>query len=135
MTTELEKAIQEIERLQRENAQLRKKLGIQVFEPKADYTQSGRPAMGSNTSVEETQDTRTYRAHGLSIAAKPPVSSNFSSKEKVKLFRTLFRGREDIYASFWFNERTGKKGYSPVYEDPWSSRQRKPRKYLPLTVR
>jgi superfamily II DNA or RNA helicase len=134
MTTELEKAIREIERLQRENAQLRKKLGIQVFEPKADYTQSGRPALGSNTSVEETQDTRTYRAHGLSIAAKPAVvSSNFSSKEKVKLFRTLFRGREDIYASFWFNERTGKKGYSPVYEDPWSSRQGKPKKYLPLT--
>src|SRR6266498_146760 len=134
MTTELEKAIQEIERLQRENAQLRKKLGMQVSEPKAIYTQSGRSASGSKTSTEGTQDTSPAAPHGLSIAARPAgVSSNFSSKEKVKLFRALFRGREDVYAAFWFNEQTGKKGYSPAYEDPWSSRQGKPKKYLPVT--
>ena len=35
MTAELEKALQEIERLRQENAQLRKKLGIEVSELKA----------------------------------------------------------------------------------------------------
>ena len=134
MTTELEKALQEIEQLRQENAELRKKLGIQVLEPKAIYTQSGRSASGSKTSTEGTQETSPAAAHGLSIAARPAgVSSNFSSKEKVKLFRALFRGREDVYAAFWFNEQTGKKGYSPAYEDPWSSRQGKPKKYLPVT--
>lgn len=36
MTPDLEKALQEIERLRQENAQLRKKLGIEASEPKAD---------------------------------------------------------------------------------------------------
>ena len=49
------------------------------------------------------------------------------------MFRTLFRGRDDVYAVFWFNERTGKKGYSPACEDPWSSKKGKAKKYLPLT--
>ena len=135
MTTELEKAIQEIERLRQENAQLRKKLGIKVSEPKSHYNQSGPSSVGPDTTVEETQETRTYGGHGLSIsAARPPgTDSNSSSGEKIKLFRALFRGREDVYAVFWFNERTGKKGYSPACEDPWSSRKGKAKQYLPLT--
>ena len=38
-----------------------------------------------------------------------------------------------MYAVFWFNERTGKKGYSPACEDPWSSKKGKAKKYLALT--
>jgi hypothetical protein len=41
MTTELEKALQEIERLRQENAQFRKKLGMEVSEQKSDYGESG----------------------------------------------------------------------------------------------
>jgi superfamily II DNA or RNA helicase len=131
MTRDLEKALQEIERLRQENAQLRKKLG--VSEAKADYSQTGSTA-GSDIAVEETQEARSYGRHGLSTSAGPPrIDSSFSTQEKIKLFRALFRGREDIYAAFWFNERTGKKGYSPACEDPWSSRKGKPKKYLPLT--
>jgi superfamily II DNA or RNA helicase len=135
MTTELEKAIQEIERLRRENAELRKKLGIKVSEPKSDYGQSGLGSVEPNTRVEETQELGTYGGHGLSMSAgRPPgVDSSFSSGEKIKLFRALFRGREDVYAVFWFNERTGKKGYSPACEDPWSTRKGKAKQYLPLT--
>ena len=134
MPTELEKATQEVERLRQENAQLRKKLGIEVSEPKAAYGQSGPPSVGPSTKVEEIQEARIYGEHGLPNPARPPgVDSNFSSREKIKLFRTLFRGREDVYAVFWFNERTGKKGYSPACEDPWRSREGEPKKYLPLT--
>ena len=46
MTRKLEKAFQEIEQLRQENAQLRKKLGIEVSEPKADYSQSGPTSVG-----------------------------------------------------------------------------------------
>lgn len=134
MMRELEKALQEIERLRQENAQLRKKLGIEVSEPKADYSQSGPASAGSDTRVEETQETRSYGGQGLLTSARPlRVDSNLSTQEKIKLFRALFRGREDIYAVFWLNERTGKKGYSPACEDPWSSRKGKAKKYLPLT--
>ena len=57
--TRLEKALQEIEQLRQENAQLRKKLGIEVSEPKADYSQSGPTSLGSNTRVEEAQESRS----------------------------------------------------------------------------
>ncbi len=134
MMRELEKALQEIERLRQENAELRKKLGIEVSEPKADYSQSGLTSAGSDTRVEETQEAESYGGHGLSTSARPlRVDSNLSTQEKIKLFRALFRGRDDIYAVFWLNERTGKKGYSPACEDPWSSRKGKAKKYLPLT--
>ena len=135
MTAELEKALQEIERLRQENAQLRKKLGIKVSEPKSDYGESGPSSGEPDSRAVETQEFGTHGGHGLSMsAASPPsVDSNFSSGEKIKLFRTLFRGREDVYAVFWFSERTGKKGYSPACEDPWSTRKGKAKRYLPLT--
>lgn len=44
----------------------------------------------------------------------------------------LFKGREDVYALFWMNEQTGKKGFSPACENPWAPKG-KPKKYLPLT--
>jgi superfamily II DNA or RNA helicase len=135
MTTELEKAIQEIERLLQENAQLRKKLRMEVSEPKSHYRRSGPSSVRPDTGVEEAQETRTSGGHGLSVSASRPagVDSNLSSAQKIKLFRALFRGREDVYAVFWFNERTGKKGYSPACEDPWSAKNGKAKKYLPLT--
>src|SRR5210317_1800802 len=34
--------------------------------------------------------------------------------EKVALFRSLFRGRDDIYPQMWVHQKTGKKGYSPA---------------------
>ena len=73
MTRKLEKALQEIERLRQENAQLRKKLGIEVSEPKADYSQSGPTSVGSNTRVEEAQEARSYGRYDP-ISAKPPAS-------------------------------------------------------------
>jgi superfamily II DNA or RNA helicase len=126
-TPELGKALREIEQLRQENARLRKELAI-VSEPRPDYRQTS-PAAGSDIASEETNDTRSRGRHGLSTFA----DSGFSTQEKIKLFRTLFRGREDVYALFWVNERTGKKGYSPACEDPWSSRKGKAKKYLPLT--
>ena len=37
------------------------------------------------------------------------------SQENINLFRSLFRGREDVYARFWMNFKTEKSGYTPVY--------------------
>lgn len=42
-----------------------------------------------------------------------------TSGEKVALFRSLFRGREDIYPKFWSNARTGRKGYAPACANEW----------------
>lgn len=38
---------------------------------------------------------------------------------QVALFKSYFRGREDVYAKFWVNNRTGKRGYSPTCKNEW----------------
>jgi TOTE conflict system, Archaeo-Eukaryotic Primase domain len=130
---ELEKALEEIQRLRRENAQLRKKLGIDISEAKADYTREP-SSVAVDTGVEKTQAARVCEEHTPQNSSRTAdVDSNFSSREKIRRFRSLFRGREDVYALLWVNDRTGKKGYSPACEDPWSSRIGNPKKYLPLT--
>jgi hypothetical protein len=40
--------------------------------------------------------------------------SSRTSAEKVALFRTLFRGREDIFPVRFLSTRTGKAGYAPA---------------------
>ncbi|MGB8433977.1 MAG: hypothetical protein WCE38_06950 [Burkholderiales bacterium] len=48
---------------------------------------------------------------------QPPVfhaSSATSPTAKLKLFRQLFRGREDVFPVRWTNARTGKSGYAPA---------------------
>ena len=47
------------------------------------------------------------------------VDSNSSNDEKVKLFRSLFCGRGDVFAQRFDNAKTGKKGYSPCCENQW----------------
>lgn len=44
----------------------------------------------------------------------PQVHGRSPTQEKIALFRALFRGREDVYARYWCDERSGKKGYSPA---------------------
>ncbi|GHV90125.1 helicase [Spirochaetia bacterium] len=46
--------------------------------------------------------------------------NNLSTPEdKVTLFRSLFRGREDIYAKRFESKKTGKSGYQPVCKNEW----------------
>jgi superfamily II DNA or RNA helicase/very-short-patch-repair endonuclease len=49
-----------------------------------------------------------------------PLFGHFSPPEaKIALFRSLFRGREDVYARRFENVRTGKSGYSPACGNEW----------------
>jgi superfamily II DNA or RNA helicase len=54
---------------------------------------------------------------------QPPgsPSSLMSPSEKIKLFRSLFRGREDVYAIRWEN-KAGRSGYSPACHNEWDRR-------------
>ncbi len=40
-------------------------------------------------------------------------------EDKIALFRSLFRGREDVYPRRFESRRTGKTGYSPVCANEW----------------
>jgi superfamily II DNA or RNA helicase len=40
--------------------------------------------------------------------------SPFTKPQKIALFKSLFIGREDIYATYWINKEGTKKGYAPA---------------------
>lgn len=40
--------------------------------------------------------------------------SPFTKSQKVRLFKSLFVGREDVYPTYWINKEGTKKGYSPA---------------------
>ena len=46
---------------------------------------------------------------GLPLSPTPQTPA-----EKVKLFRSLFRGREDVFPTRFVSKRTGKPGYAPA---------------------
>lgn len=47
------------------------------------------------------------------------VSNTSPPEEKIKLFRSLFRGREDVYARRFESKKTGKSGYQPACRNEW----------------
>lgn len=49
----------------------------------------------------------------------PQVTWRSTPQEKIALFRSLFRGREDVYALRYENPKNGKHGYTPVCENKW----------------
>ena len=42
-----------------------------------------------------------------------------SSDEKIALFRSLFRGRDDVYPRRFESRKTGKSGYAPACANEW----------------
>ena len=42
-----------------------------------------------------------------------------SLQEKVDLFRSLFKGREDVFARRWYGRASGKSGYQPACKNEW----------------
>jgi len=47
------------------------------------------------------------------------VSHTSPAEEKIALFRSLFRGREEVYPRRFVSGKTGKQGYSPVCGNEW----------------
>ena len=55
-------------------------------------------------------------------SAAAPRNDDGSSKtaqEKVTAFRSLFRGRADVFPKRWESSKTGKSGYSPACANEW----------------
>ncbi|MGB5834669.1 MAG: DEAD/DEAH box helicase family protein [Thiohalocapsa sp.] len=67
------------------------------------------------------------KAHGIqwreSTDSVPPVSERetprLSTREKVALFRRLFRGRDDVFPVRWESKPSGKSGYTPACANEW----------------
>ena len=105
--------------LEEENARLRRLLADRGIASEPVATQTQRP-------IEPT-----------------PNTPKLNSAEKIALFRSLFPGRDDVYAQRW-DSADGRSGYSPRTERDWNAynaatlegRKRvdkETRKNLPLT--
>ena len=60
---------------------------------------------------------------------KDSAMQRLSLQEKVKLFRALFKGREDVFAKRWYSDVTKKSGYQPICGREWNSEFCDKRKY------
>jgi superfamily II DNA or RNA helicase len=47
------------------------------------------------------------------------AATSLSNAEKVALFRSLFRGRDDVFPLRWENSKSAKAGYSPACHNEW----------------
>jgi hypothetical protein len=47
------------------------------------------------------------------------VNQRSPTEAKIALFRSLFRGREDVYPRRFASRKTGRAGYSPVCGNEW----------------
>jgi hypothetical protein len=47
------------------------------------------------------------------------VTNHSSAQDKIRLFRNLFRGREDVYARRFESRKTGRSGYQPECRNEW----------------
>ncbi|MCM3749271.1 hypothetical protein M3223_18085 [Paenibacillus pasadenensis] len=105
---QLFRALKEIEALKQENHSLRLQL--------SNYT-----------SIEKTTPPTTQYLPNSAIEQERSsvIHSKSSSEEKIALFRSLFRGREDIYPVRWTN-KSGKSGYSPFCQKEWTNVCKKP---------
>ncbi|KZZ85600.1 TOTE conflict system archaeo-eukaryotic primase domain-containing protein [Bacillus sp. SJS] len=90
---QLNQALKEINRLKKENIQLKQDL----------YK-----AQGRNISPHQ-------------ISNETEIAAKFTPKEKaaISLFMNLFRGRSDVFAKRWESSTTGKSGYAPACENEW----------------
>lgn len=110
----------------------------------------------SRLRVENARLRRLLETHGIpipqAVPERPvpaitetelPVDREERARKRIALFRSLFRGREDVYARRWENSK-GESGYSPAAVKNWIAINRsrpedrkkvdqQTRKFLPLT--
>lgn len=65
----------------------------------------------------------------VSQEKKIVASSCLSLDEKVTLFSSLFKGREDVFARRWYSKASGKSGYQPVCLNEWNRQLCNKKKY------
>jgi superfamily II DNA or RNA helicase len=101
--------LNENNRLLEENNRLKARLGITEFEPSKGSTIkttaqkilfSGEPALRSSLQV---------------------LNNTSDTKSKIKLFMSLFKGRDDVFATRWENKKKGTSGYAPVCLNQWQT--------------
>lgn len=109
-----EALLTENEVLSRENKNLKRLLGIEEYVEQivatAELNQSMNPvlALGREANPPDSNENQEELS----------VNEIFTPAEKVLLFMSLFKGRHDVYAKRWQNQK-GQSGYAPVCHNEW----------------
>jgi hypothetical protein len=53
------------------------------------------------------------------VTITAPIDKTSSSEAKIALFRSLFRGRDEVYPRRFESRKTGKTGYAPACANEW----------------
>ncbi len=104
----------QIEELRRENDRLTEILGLKP------PTNIDRSQVNKSGPVE----------HDIPVFL---VDRSSSPDSKVALFRSLFVGRDDVYALRWESGRSGKHGWSPAVVGGFANARSTDKDYMPLT--
>ena len=73
---------------------------------------------GDQCSVQESEPENSVQ-HSATESYSTSVSNRSESAEKIRLFMSLFKGRDDVYARRWENKKKGTCGYSPACLNEW----------------
>jgi len=57
------------------------------------------------------------------------VNQKSGTNEKIRLFMSLFRGRDDVFARRWYSPKSDKGGYQPVCKNEWDAALCNKRRY------
>ena len=68
---------------------------------------------------QEKQRLITLKEELQDSVPTPSTSDSFTSNQKITIFRSLFRGRTDVFATRWQNQQ-GRNGYSVACNNEWS---------------
>lgn len=71
----------------------------------------------------ETENTELRKRLGEPVTPAPPAPNailNLSLQNKIELFCSLFKGRDDVFARRWCSKTSGKAGYQPVCQNEWT---------------
>ena len=60
-----------------------------------------------------------HAAPSSQLAIEAAATTALSNADKISVFRSLFRGREDVFPRRWENPKTGKTGYAPTCRNEW----------------
>lgn len=97
-TNKYDSLLRELEQLKTENARLK------------DLLQA-------NGIVYEVEATEVDEEKIYSDIMFPDV--HLGKDERVELFRSLFRGRDDVFARRWYSKSMNRGGYQPVCINEW----------------
>ena len=70
--------------------------------------------------AENTELKKRLGEDVVPVVHEPTAMQKLSAQEKVELFRSLFKGREDVFARRWYSKASGKSGYQPVCQNEWN---------------